>query len=541
MASNDRWEDIPSQAAGDGWEDIPAQGPPEPLKKRLNRALTESAKAGLEKVGKAANWLDAYTGAPLRSAAGAALDLKNPLSAAIDQFGSDNTKAPSGAELAAKLGIPNQDYEATQAKFDPHDPNFYDPNYVRTAGTEQVAYNPAKMAGLPIEMALDATNAIPALGAAKRAALSTKLGERLAQKAGQKAMTAAVEFGHAATGVPARDIETYIRKTPEINQIISESGANPAVAANLKRESWMDDLQKTRKEANSEITQALHSAPKDEVLPASPILASLEKAKASLDPVYEKKALAEIDDLIAHVQEASPQGMTNLPRLQKAKNFFYEAASGSYQKNGQVFNPSDATQRAAKGAAAEAKNLLDSLGPESMKKANQTLAELHEFEDTAKKNLFTPETPEAALLAAGAGSNVQNRETLKRLGQILGRDTVSEAEALSSARSFGDPKLLPVDTTGKAALRTGLLAKLGHMMGGTPGAIALGGLSSPAALKIGVNAGRSLDAAASRFGVSARDALPKLLGARAVGFTEREQERKKKKGPWSALQEKDKK
>jgi hypothetical protein len=119
---------------------------------------------------------------------------------------------------------------------------------------------------------------------------------------------------------------------------------------------------------------------------------------------------------------------------------------------------------------------------------------------------------------------------------------LGEAEQISAMRAFGDAPFLPVDTTGKTSARIGVGAVLGKLASyvlGIPHLEYVGAAStSPFALKKSIQARNAWSEAAKRLGVKAEDALPQLLGAKAAGFLEREEERKKKKGPWSALKKK---
>lgn len=65
--------------------------------------LGSSIMRGVSEVGRA---IDKYTGAPTRSALSAALDLKNPLTAYVQQFGQPPERAPTGEDIAARqLGV----------------------------------------------------------------------------------------------------------------------------------------------------------------------------------------------------------------------------------------------------------------------------------------------------------------------------------------------------------------------------------------------------------------------------------------------------
>jgi hypothetical protein len=59
----------------------------------------------LETVVEVGRFIDKYTGAPARSALSAAIDDQNPISAYVTQFGEDPEKAPTGKDIAKKVGV----------------------------------------------------------------------------------------------------------------------------------------------------------------------------------------------------------------------------------------------------------------------------------------------------------------------------------------------------------------------------------------------------------------------------------------------------
>jgi len=62
----------------------------------------------LETVSEVGSFIDKYTGAPARSALNAAIDNENPISAYVTQFGEDPEKAPTGKDIAKKVGVSDQ-------------------------------------------------------------------------------------------------------------------------------------------------------------------------------------------------------------------------------------------------------------------------------------------------------------------------------------------------------------------------------------------------------------------------------------------------
>lgn len=97
--------------------------------------------------------VDSYTGAPTRSAANAILDGKNPISAFTGQFGEDPNLAPTGKELALKMGI-----DDTKGKYITNQ---------KTGITSKTTKSDADIAGFGLDIGTDWTNALPFVPVAK--------------------------------------------------------------------------------------------------------------------------------------------------------------------------------------------------------------------------------------------------------------------------------------------------------------------------------------------------------------------------------------
>lgn len=97
--------------------------------------------------------VDSYTGAPTRSAINAIVDGKNPISAFGSQFGEDPNLAPTGKELALKVGV-----DDTTGKV------ITNP---RTGISSRTTKSDADIVGFGVDVAADWTNAIPFMPVAK--------------------------------------------------------------------------------------------------------------------------------------------------------------------------------------------------------------------------------------------------------------------------------------------------------------------------------------------------------------------------------------
>lgn len=203
--------------------------------------------------------------------------------------------------------------------------------------------------------------------------------------------------------------------------------------------------------------------------------------------------------------------------LNRIKQMLQDEASGAYARPGEIFNHASPRAQAARSAGGEARTMLNTAHPD-IAKANNTLSELHDIEDTMNKNLIAPGKPEAALVAAGTGGNERNAKALSRLGEITGTDMNAEADKLAAMKTFGSPSFSPATSTGAKVYHAGAGALLGgaagYAEGGREGAIggALAGaaLSSPAAVKAAIQGGQG-------FANVARTAIATPAGKQAIG------------------------
>ena len=176
----------------------------------------------------------------------------------------------------------------------------------------------------------------------------------------------------------------------------------------------------------------------------------------------------------------------------------------AYQKAGTIFNSAPAAANASKNAGGLAREMLINEGSGIIPQANKQLAALHQIEDTMNPNLLKPEGPPNAIFKAASNPGGFEANSLKKLGQVTGHDFISDAKDFATAQSMANSPMLPVDVTGKSVARQNfgkaiggaIGGGIGYMTGGYTGAAAGGYLgqkagalaSSPAAMKLGINA-----------------------------------------------------
>lgn len=414
--------------------------------------------------------IDRFTGAPTRTALQAGIQGHNPIIAFASQFGRDPSLAPTGKEIASGLGVPETSLSDIA-------PSLYSVSGEGLPLKKGGIFDPTASgtAGLGIDIAADVGNFVPA------EAISSVLGKATSRVS--KGTGKAVKFvASQLSGIPEKDIETYAKRTDEINKLIKESGGDVSVAADQIRGDVQRGIQSAKGKLNNEIKASLSTFPTERTFDIAPVIEKLESAKSSLNKNYKGSAIQEIDDMIASIKADNPGNLANAQSLNEAKKFLQDNAQSAYIKNGQIFTRAGEAANAARDAGALARRDLNKIAP-IVRDANDQLSRLHRIESTLNKNLITPGKSDAALLAAGSGTNTRNSKMLQRLGEIAGVDALGGAENLSSAKQFANPGLLPVDFTGKAVARQAAAGVAGGVLGGPIAAIAAALATSPASIK----------------------------------------------------------
>lgn len=454
--------------------------------------IGQSVLGGVKAAGDA---YEKYGSAPLRSGIGAIQDNKNPLAAIGRQFGQDPKLAPTGDMIADKAGFQEKPPLAGMSNQTVDQLSFGDPTD-RAQLNQLRSLSPRGTAGAVIEQAADpmivAGVAGKGLGLVAKGARAVGASGVIDKGVGLVGKGVS-KVAEAFTGVPDQQIRTYWNQTKEVNKLIKDSGGDITVAADQVRTKLQDGIRQTRQQLSAKISKALEAAPKDKTISIQPVLDKLNEWKGKLNPNYKSDAISQIDDMILKIQKANPDGMTNIQGLQEMKMFLQDEGSSAFYKGGQIFTKAREAEIAAKNASTEALNILNPLAPE-IRQANGQLSQLHTIEKNLNKNLLAPGKPDSAIIAAGSGSNNRNTAALNRLGKLTGQDPVGEAQKLASAKTFANPPLMPMDTTGKAALRTGAgyaIGKAASAFTNIPGLeYVAAALTSPTTLKLAINAGK---------------------------------------------------
>lgn len=453
--------------------------------------------AVLRGVAKVGETIDKYGGAPTRAAISKLQDdVTEPgvaLEAFKNQFGEDPKLAPTGKNIVRRAGIP----DATLSELAPA---LYSETGEGLPLKKGGALDPSASGalGFGVDVVADPLNVIP-IGAAAKVITGTlgrgaKLAGKAAKASSQVASKASTKVfskvGNLMTGVPEKEIATYINKYPEVTKIIQNYGDDIPGAADKIREGFQNSVRTRRMALGREVGKALDALPQDKVVDIAPVIGELQNVKSRMNQALRLEEVRQVDELIERVTSLAGEGGKVSPKeMFDIKEWLQDRGAGAFMKDGQIFVPGKDAQIAAKNASREARKLVNQMSP-TVANANQELSKLHVLEKKMNKNLIAEGKSDAALGAAGSGTNERAAKQLKQLGEITKTDMLGEAEKFSAAKRFASPGLTAADSTGKSVERTIKAGLVGQFVGGPVAAALAVGMTSPMALKGAIKAGR---------------------------------------------------
>lgn len=520
------WEKYQSEQSKP-WEKYAQAEAQEPILNRVGSSV-------LNGISKASDFVDKYSGAPVREGIGALQSGKGLLGAVrsgMDQFGADPHSAPSGKEIAQKAGIP--DTALSSVIPGAYSKEGIDPVKLAMSLATRGRVSPGQLkpqagglldptasgaAGLGISMASDPTSYIPGkaigglakLGVEGAAAIKNpvvKAASGLLSRAGNLGNAAFAKVGSELSGVPKDAVRAYIDRTHHIDKISKNFGGSIPMAADDLRKEIFADMLASKEAANKQISKALETSDKGKAIDVTHIINDLETQAGRVGGADPESA-NQLSSLISSLK-GSAKNESNLfsgqakysaspQKLYEILTKLNKETAGSYVKGGQLFQVAKGAQGPAKRAAFKARAVIKKEVPE-IAEANERLSKLHNLtsKDVVDRKLYTADTNENPLLMAGSNSKSRARMQLDRIGNLTGKDFSKRAEDLAAEKSFVDPSWVGAGAqTGvqNKRLFTGgaLGGTAGYLMGGYPGMV-IGGasgaaLTSPAMLKKAIQA-----------------------------------------------------
>lgn len=398
----------------------------------------------------AATATDYATGAAPRAALGAMQKGQSPFAAFVSQYFKPPSSAPTGEDLAHGYGVSDKPLVEMSPEmmdqFKKQDDNIYlgdTAGALAAMGREASQIPRAKAVGAIIEGGANLLNIVPALGLAGKAATAASeipLIEKIAVplSRGAEAMSKAPAKGatwaiNKATDIPKKAIEVYASRGPEVNQLLQSTGEQLPLAADAMKEKVLDSIAQTKKGLSTAITQDLANNPAK--VDVNPIIKKLQEAKSKINIHYNPGDAAQIDEMIAAINNTAPDGVMGLNDLYETKNFLQTRSQGAFVKNGELFTSGDKAQKAAMDARKLAADSLHTASPE-IAHADSVYSDLHDLDNKMSASLLGTGKSENYFAAAGGGKGNVQQAQLGEIGKITGTDPVKDAEILYSAQQM---------------------------------------------------------------------------------------------------------
>ncbi len=339
-----------------------------------------------------------------------------------------------------------------------------------------------------------------ALDATKEGAIDTasQLAGGVAFKVGGNIIGAAAE-----KVVPKAVIERYKQAASAIKELIGNSDGDTAEAAKQVRDGMSGSLDQFRDKLNTQIEDALGKST-ERVNPGK-VIDTLESMRGRVheDLPSANAYHAQIDSYIESLNKMRDEnGMIFVSDMNSLKRDLQNQATAAYRGGTNGLQFADAAQQAA-GAA---RGLVNKAVPE-LASINDRLAALHVVEDNMNKSILKEGASAAGIIGAGEAKTEAGKasaKALRTLSEITGQDFLGKAQDVAAVKAFGADSLYKRGVGASVGAAAG--AGIAEMGGNDPyhGAMiggALGGVvTSPAAVKTGIDAARYITPAMSSVG-----------------------------------------
>ncbi len=443
----EKYQNAPSPQASAPWEKYAAQNSPPPEEKGLLRSLGDTALSGIQG---AAQFIDKYTGAPLRSGIYAAQEGKNPISAYGKQFGEDSSAAPSGKDIVMRAGVADKNPDIKR-------PAFLVEEEKRALGPAYEKYQenknkttPADILGAGMDIAADpglllggVGKALPAL---EKAISPAAKGIKGLLKSGIS------KVSEISSGVPSEAVERLIERPGEV-MAAGKKGAAMDIAGQAR-----DELLKRNSLEGKQIGAARKDFAQkfgDKPVDTSPVVnklndALLEKGtvggeEGSLSAGEQKNIQGLIKDRLQSPTKTGAIPQKSAGSLQRFADYLKNQVNSFEQ--GRLPGASDtAYQSQLRQTYGKVKGLLHDLDPNGLGEADK---QFHDFATKTKQlgRLEDPETMESfinnfygknkTLMRENAeGLLPQSIENIKDLGASKGFDVIGPSGSHAGIRNM---------------------------------------------------------------------------------------------------------
>jgi hypothetical protein len=312
--------------------------------------------------------------------------------------------------------------------------------------------------------------------------------------AGKKVIGGLKSTTSSLSKIPSKVMETYYKRAPEVAKIGTMEETSLIDAANELRQQTAKRIDAFKYVQNQKIYKGIENAVADPVSIDS-TLKSLEEGLQKLNPRTQFDQVARVEKEINLLKEMQYEGTTTVFDAYGFKQKLQNLAD--YTEKGELKKKKDFADLIFKRAASRINSEIGKVAP-LIKEGEKELSKLRRLGSnrTFNRNLITPDAPYGSVVAVGTGENQQAINQIKKLEDIIGFPYKEKAENIAAAYYMNKAGILPKEKTGSSAIPLlvgGSEAVRQAFQGnlpGTIGAMAIGSLASPIAIKGGILAGR---------------------------------------------------
>lgn len=436
--------------------------------------LKTAGNLALSGLGKAAEFVDKYTGAPVRASIYAAQGGENPISAYGKQFGEDSTKAPSGKDIVMRAGIKDEmPKQGLQPKFvEEEERRSLGPAYDKYKANQANGPTPADVLGVGMDVAADPT--LLMTGAGKIVPEAAKALAPIGEGAKGLAQKGIAEISHFTSGTPAGAAERIMQRP---SQVFAAGKEGAALDIGEKARNEFKGAAKAEGAKIGEAKKGFMENFGDKSVDTTPAIENLNEnlsKKGLLDGEEGALSKGEIGSLEklqnTRLQSPGEAGAINQKPAGSLQHFadYLDSKIKSFDQKISPGSSRTPYQAQLVQTRSQVKDLLHDLDPEGLKKADSAYHDYAKKADTLGR-LEDPNQMESFI------NNFygKNKSLMRENAQGIIPNSIEDIKDLASSKGFnvvgpsgshaGLRNLMSVGMMGKGALQHDPLQMLGGL------------------------------------------------------------------------------
>jgi hypothetical protein len=253
------------------------------------------------------------------------------------------------------------------------------------------------------------------------------------------------------TNMSKQAIQTLGERASAVADLVTQSEGSVSKAADMLRENYNAVIGNTKQQLNGQITDALKD--NTAMIDVDGTIQGLKNFRDRLKPDIHNQDINHINGIIKTLEgrkaynspyqavgSVASADKISIQDANEIKKYLQGMASDAYQKPGEIFTTGSGADNAVKAAASDLRMKIDKAAP-AVGKANETLSELHNIDDTINGSILKEGKPDTVLLNAGNRKDERTVQMLLRLGKITGTNMQEQAENLAAMKTFAKPGL----------------------------------------------------------------------------------------------------